>query len=74
MTRSLEREIQTAARAHTNLNVFASVVSILEGGSVYAEPGANEAAAQIMRICKRYQARALTQYDAAVARAKGHAR
>lgn len=57
--------IKEAARAHTNLNTFASVVSLLEGGHVY---GYQREADQIIRICNRAQQRFLDQYDRAAAR------
>lgn len=60
----LQELIKEAARAHTNLNTFASVVSLLEGGHVY---GYQREANQIIRICNRAQQRFLDQYDKAAA-------
>jgi hypothetical protein len=59
--------IVAAAHAHSNLNIFAAVVSILEGGHIYG-PGAGSAnmtAAMIIELCKAEQARQLDAYDRA---------
>ncbi len=66
-----KRAVSAAAEAHTNLNIFASLVTILEGGHL---TGANDVvghAAQdrIIRICQSEQSRWLRKYDAAMARA-----
>lgn len=60
--------VRDAARAHTNLNTFASIVSILEGGHVYG--GENKAASKIIAICKEEQTRWLREYDKAKALAE----
>ena len=60
--------VRDAARAHTNLNTFASVVSILEGGHLYGRE--NKAASRIIAICKTEQARWLRAYDKAKAEAE----
>ncbi len=62
--------IKAAAKAHTDLNVFASVVSILEGGHVYTATGRAEADA-IIRRCKAVQQRLLREYDRNVKAAGG---
>lgn len=62
-----EKAIRAAAHAHTNLNTFAAVVTLLEGGHLYS--GDLPAVPHIIRICKREQAIQLRLYDAAVARA-----
>ncbi len=66
-----KRVIAEAAGAHTNLNIFAAVVTLLEGGHLY---GANDALGdtaqnRIIRICQSEQARWLRKYDAATAKA-----
>lgn len=56
-----------AAHAHSNLNIFAAIVSILEGGHIYG-PGAGSAcrtADKIITLCKAEQARQLAAYDKA---------
>lgn len=58
--------IKEAAEAHTNLNVFASIVSILEGGHLYG-CHSDRTANRIIEICKAEQSRCLARYDAAVA-------
>lgn len=54
---------------HTTLNTFASVVTLLEGGTVY-DPAANVTAQRIIRLCHSEQQRQLKKYDAAMAKAK----
>lgn len=63
-----ENHIKRAAQAHTDLNVFASIVSILEGGHIYMSES-KEVAAKIIRICHAEQQSWLRDYDAAVAAA-----
>lgn len=65
---SKDDPVKIAAKAHTDLNVFASIVSILEGGSIYM-PGSKEAARKIIRICHAEQQKRLRDYDNAVAAA-----
>jgi hypothetical protein len=56
--------MKAAAEAHTNLNVFASIVSILEGGHLYG-CYSDRAAQRIIEICKAEQSKCLARYDAA---------
>jgi chorismate mutase len=56
--------VKEAAEAHTNLNVFASVVSILEGGHLYGATN-DRAAQRIIELCKAEQAKCLVRYDRA---------
>ena len=52
------------AKAHTRLNAFAAVVSILEGGCLPSGcHSADNAARKIIRICKDEQQRQLVRYD-----------
>lgn len=61
--------LKEACQAHTNLNIFAAVVSLLEGGHLYGCD--NDAAAQrIIGICKREQDKCLRRYDHALADAR----
>ncbi|MEQ8504638.1 MAG: hypothetical protein RIB80_04880 [Rhodospirillales bacterium] len=54
-----------AAKALINLNTFAAVVTVLEGGHVY---GNSNAAERIIKICQAEQQRFLDAYDQALAR------
>lgn len=59
-----------AAYAHSDLNTFGSIVTILEGGHLYMNR--SEAAAKaIIAICKRQQQACLEIYDDAVTDSKG---
>lgn len=55
-----------AAEAHTNLNVFASIVSVLEGGHLYG-CYSDRTAQRVIDICQAEQSRCLARYDKAVA-------
>lgn len=59
--------VKEAMNAQTNLNVFASIAAILEGGCVFGGP--NKAADRIVAICKTEQQRQLRIMDAARAKA-----
>jgi hypothetical protein len=60
--------IKAAAEALSDLNTFAIVVSILEGGHLHAPSYA--AAERIIKISHRAQRRCLVDYDRAIAKAK----
>jgi hypothetical protein len=62
--------IKEAAEAHTNLNVFASIVSILEGGHLYGA-ASDRAAQRIVEICKAEQDKCLGRFDRAVSLTNG---
>lgn len=62
--------IRAAAEAHTNLNVFASIVSILEGGHLYGATS-DRTAQRIIEICQAEERRCLARYDRAVALSNG---
>lgn len=64
MTTLQEQNLLDAARAHSNLNAFAIVMGIMEGGTIY---GDNAAARKIIRICRDEQQRQLRAYDRAAA-------
>jgi len=55
---------KSAAKAHTRLNCFASLVAILEGGCL---PGgsrtADATAEKIIKLCKQEQQRQLRLFD-----------
>lgn len=58
--------LEKAVRAHANLNTLISVISILEGGSLYGgNPRTNRASQKIIGICKQEQQRLLREYDGA---------
>lgn len=61
--------VDTAVDAHTTLQTFASVVTILEGGSLY-DPASYAAAERIISIAKAEQQKLLRRYDKARAQAK----
>lgn len=53
--------VRLAANALSDLNVFAIVVSILEGGHTHSP--SYKAAARIIAICKAEQQKRLREYD-----------
>lgn len=57
---------KAAAHAHTDLNTFAAVVSLLEGGHLYRSSSYG-AAERIITICKKEQDKALREYDRHIA-------
>ncbi len=61
MTKEERGAIRNAAKALSDLNTFAIVVSILEGGHIHAPSHAG--AARIMKICRAEQQRCLLEYD-----------
>lgn len=54
--------IAQASEAHTNLTVFSTVLSILEGGHVY---GRSRAAERIIRLCREEMSRQFEAYEKA---------
>ena len=66
MSKEKKAAVVAAAEALTDLNTFASVVTILEGGHLY---DGNAAAQKIIKICLREQQKRLREYDRAVSRA-----
>ena len=61
--------IKAAAEAHTNLNTFAAVASLLEGGHLYGAR-THAAASRIIAICKKEQHKWLMEYDRQSAKAQ----
>lgn len=58
--------VGAAMRAQSELNIFAAIVAILEGGTI---SGSNTASARIIKICQAEQQRQLKLMDKAVAAA-----
>ena len=69
---TMKGPIQYAAEALSDLNTFAIIVTLLEGGHVHADSHAD--AERIIAICKRAEARCLDAYDKYVAEAQGKSR
>lgn len=63
----LREHIREANAAHTDLNIFAAVVALLEGGLVSS--GAQPDDFKIIKLAQQAQARCLRRYDDAMARA-----
>lgn len=63
-------ELRIAMQSHTNLNLFESVVSILEGGGVYygKNGSAGKTALKIIALCKAEEQRQLLHMDKATGR------
>lgn len=56
-----------AAKSHSNLNAYAAVVAIMEGGMIHGE---SSAADEIIAICKRQMQVELRDYDKAIRKIK----
>lgn len=54
-----------AARAHTDLNIFAAVAAMLEGGTVSAD--AQPYDFRVITICQQAEQQCLRRYDRAIA-------
>lgn len=59
-----KKSVDAAMRAKSDLNIFAAIVAILEGGTV---SGGNVAASRIIKMCEAEQQRQLRIMDKAVA-------
>lgn len=57
-----------AARAESQLNVFASIQAILEGGTVDGNGSANATKQKIIKLCLAEQQRQLAVLDTALGR------
>lgn len=68
MTADIRALVHRAAEAHTNLNILASVISILEGGNIYQVGRIDKAVGRIIAICKEEGRRQLRVYDDAAQR------
>ena len=58
---NLKSLIKEATQAHTNLNVWGSIVTILEGGHIYG--GRHEVAGQVIEMCKQQTEAELDIYE-----------
>lgn len=58
-----DEAIRKLTHGHTDLTVFYSVISTLEGGHLH-DQHSHRAAARIIRICQAEGARLLRMYDA----------
>ena len=54
--------IEKAAKHHTDLNIFAAVISLLKGGCVYTLSG-HMAAANVIALCRKEMKVQLRNYD-----------
>ena len=54
-----------AAEHHTNLTIFAAVVSLMEGGHLYGS-SPHKTAEKIISLCKKEQQRQLKLYGGAI--------
>jgi hypothetical protein len=63
--RSTKELLKQATEAHTDLNVFYGVISLMEGGLL--GPDSYEDAERIIAICKSTSQKCLRRYDKAVA-------
>jgi len=64
-----QHPVDIAVDAHTTLQTFATVVAVLEGGSIY-DPASRATAERIISIAKAEQQKLLRRYDKARAQAK----
>lgn len=58
------RAAEAASKAHSDLNIFAAIVALLEGGTVSTE--SDRVAQRIIEICQKHQAACLRRYDRAL--------
>ena len=63
------KAVKAAARAHSDLHVFAAVMALMESSLVSADSFAAEE--RIVKICRAEQQKCLARYDRAVAMAVG---
>ncbi len=57
--------VQAAAEAHTDLNTFGSIISLLEGGHIYCQ-SSQKPAQRIIDLCRAQQQKLLRDFDANV--------
>lgn len=57
---------ERAAQARSNLNIFAAIVAILEGGTITIE--SDSASRNIIRICLAEQQKCLRRYEREIAK------
>lgn len=61
--------LKDTERHHSDLNIFAAIQAILEGGVLYTRPG-QRMAERVIKLCKQEQQAQLRAYDKANATAK----
>lgn len=61
-----QQALEEAAAAHTDLNIFAAVIAMMENSLLSVACQQREF--QIIRICKSEQEKCLRRYDAAIAK------
>ncbi len=66
---SAKDHARDAAEAHTDLNTFGAVVTLLEGGHLYRSKS-HATADRIIQMAKKYQQTCLRDYDAAIAKVR----
>jgi hypothetical protein len=64
----MKKLLRQALNAHSNIYVFASIVSILEGGCIASGVDSNDVAQTIIDLCKDEQQRLLKLHDEALAK------
>lgn len=60
--------LKDTERHHSDLNIFAAIQAILEGGVLYTQPG-QRMAERVIKLCKQAQQAQLRAYDKANATA-----
>lgn len=62
---SVKTAAKLAANAHSNLNLFASIEALLEGGLLYgnSDASAGVTARKILKLCKAETSKQLVLYD-----------
>lgn len=65
MPRAKNEYVKAAVEAHADLNIFAAVVAMLEGGTVSARAQPDDF--KVIALCQRAQQRCLRRYDRALA-------
>jgi hypothetical protein len=63
------KHIKEAAEAHSDLNIFAGIVALLEGGTLSTD--SQDIEFRIIAICQRAQQKCLARFDRSVAKAGG---
>lgn len=73
LTKQMKQRIEETADAHTRLNVFYSLIAILEGGCLPGgSPTADATAQKIIVLCKAEGQRQLAIFDAGSAALAAH--
>lgn len=57
--------VTAAAKAHTDLNIFAAIISLLEGGVMSADVQPDDF--RIIALCEKAQRKCLQRFDRATA-------